>query len=66
MRGSCQSDSALFGETGIKGLGDPGSEPKVSLWGMEMKWTHVLVRVLLLCTDTMTKATLVRTTFNWD
>jgi ABC-type antimicrobial peptide transport system permease subunit len=25
----------------------------------------VLVRVLLLLTDTMTKATLIRTTFNW-
>jgi hypothetical protein len=25
----------------------------------------VLVRVLLLCTDTMTKGTLIRTTFNW-
>jgi hypothetical protein len=25
----------------------------------------VLLRVLLLCTDTMTKATLIRTTFNW-
>jgi hypothetical protein len=26
----------------------------------------VLVRDLLLCTDTMTKATLIRTIFNWD
>jgi hypothetical protein len=26
----------------------------------------VLVRVLLLWTDTLTKATLIRTTFNWD
>jgi hypothetical protein len=25
----------------------------------------VLVRVLLLCPDTMTKATLIRKTFNW-
>jgi hypothetical protein len=24
------------------------------------------LRVLLLCTDTMTKATLIRTTFNWN
>jgi hypothetical protein len=24
-----------------------------------------LIRVLLLCTDTMTKTTLIRTTFNW-
>lgn len=35
---------------------------RVCCYGLD----EVCLRVLLLQTDTMTKATLIRTTFNWD
>ena len=49
---------------------DPGEKWKAAadlpLRGREVHTSmSVLVRVLLLSTDTMTKATLIRTTFNW-
>ena len=36
------------------------------IYFLQQSFTTILVRVLMLCTDTMTKATPIRTTFNWE